>query len=165
VTTVAGPRIVVRVSELIVTDAPATLVAVALGSCVAVALHDPSTGVGGLAHVLLPSQAMGRISGMPGRYAQTAVPTLLERMIARGARAPAIVARLVGGASMFVSLTPPGTIQMGDRNVLAAREALHRNGIRLVGEAVGGDFGRTVEFDLTTGKITIGSYNRGGQVL
>ena len=159
------PRIVVRVSELIVTEAPATLMAIALGSCVAVALHDPTTRIGGLAHVLLPSQAMGRIAGQPGRYAQTAVPALIERMIARGARTPSIVARLVGGASMFVSLSPPGTIQMGDRNVVAAREALHRHGIRLIGEAVGGDFGRTAAFDLDTGRITITSYNRGGQLL
>ncbi|MBL8988495.1 MAG: chemotaxis protein CheD [Gemmatimonadetes bacterium] len=159
------PRIVVRVSELIVTEAPATLMAIALGSCVAVALHDPTTRIGGLAHVLLPSQAMGRIAGQPGRYAQTAVPALIERMIARGARTPSIVARLVGGASMFVSLSPPGTIQMGDRNVVAAREALHRHGIRLIGEAVGGDFGRTAAFDLETGRITITSYNRGGQLL
>ncbi|MEZ4457961.1 MAG: chemotaxis protein CheD [Gemmatimonadales bacterium] len=157
---VTAPRVVVRVSELIVTDAPAQLVAVALGSCVAVALYDPSNKIGGLAHVLLPTQAMGKISGEPGRYAQSAVPVLVERMIARGARAPAIIARLVGGASMFVSLTPPGTIQVGDRNVVAAREALHRHGIRLVGEAVGGDFGRTAEFDLETGRITVTSYNR-----
>ncbi len=159
------PRLVVRVGELLVTDAPARLVAVALGSCVAIVLHDATTRIGGLAHALLPSQAMGRVTGQPGRYAQTAAPELLERMIARGARAPTITARLVGGASMFVSLTPPGSIQMGDRNVVAAREVLHRLGIRLVGEAVGGDFGRTADFDLASGRITITSYNRSGQVL
>ncbi len=160
-----GPRVVVKVSELIVTEAPATLVAVALGSCVAVILHDPLSRVGGMAHVLMPNQSMGRLSGEPGRYAPTAVAAMVERMIARGARAPSMVARLVGGASMFISLTPPGTIQMGDRNVVAAREALHRHGIRLIGEAVGGDFGRTAEFDLDTGRIVVTSYQRGSQVL
>jgi len=159
------PRIVVRVSELVVTEAPATLVAVALGSCVAIALHDPTARIGGLAHVLLPSQGMSRLKEQPGRFAQTAVPVLLERMVARGARVPAIVARLVGGASMFGMLTPPGTIQMGDRNVVASREALHRHGIRLVAEAVGGDFGRTIEFSLDSGRITISSYLRGTQTL
>ncbi len=159
-----APRVTVRVSESIVTEAPATLVAIALGSCVAIVLHDPATRIGGMAHVLLPSQSMGRIAA-PGRYAQTAVPALIERMIARGARVPSIVARLVGGASMFMTLTPPGTIQMGERNVLAAREALHRHGIRLVGEAVGGDFGRTAEFDLDSGVVTISSYLRGIQRL
>jgi chemotaxis protein CheD len=161
----SGPRLVVKVSELIVTEAPASLVAVALGSCVAVILHDPVSRIGGMAHVLMPNQSMGRLSGEPGRYAPTAVAAMVERMIARGARAPSIVARLVGGASMFISLTPPGTIQMGDRNVVAAREALHRHGIRLIGEAVGGDFGRTAEFDLETGRIVVTSYQRGSQVL
>jgi chemotaxis protein CheD len=161
----SSPRLVVRVGELLVTDAPAVLAAVALGSCVAIMLYDERSRIGGLAHVLLPSQGMSRIKGEPGRFAQTAVPVLVERMIARGARAPSVTARLVGGASMFVSLTPPGAIQMGERNVVAAREALHRHGIRLVGEAVGGDFGRTVEFDLGTGKVEVVSYQRGTQVL
>lgn len=161
----SGPRVVVKVSELIVTEAPASLVAVALGSCVAIILHDPHGRIGGMAHVLMPNQSMGRLRGEPGRYAPSAVAAMVERMIARGARSPSIVARLVGGASMFVSLTPPGTIQMGDRNVVAAREALHRHGIRLVGEAVGGDFGRTAEFDLDTGRIVVTSYQRGSQVL
>ncbi len=160
-----GPRVVVKVSEMIVTEAPASLVAVALGSCVAIILHDAHSRIGGMAHVLMPNQSMGRLSGEPGRYAPSAVAAMVERMIARGARSPSIVARLVGGASMFVSLTPPGTIQMGDRNVVAAREALHRHGIRLIGEAVGGDFGRTAEFDLATGRIVVTSYQRGSQVL
>src|SRR5688572_15593339 len=98
-----------------VTQAPARLAAVGLGSCVAIIMYDQSARLGGLAHVLLPSQGMSRVRGEPGRFAQTAVPALIERLIARGARAPMIAARLVGGASMFTSLTPPGTIQMGDR--------------------------------------------------
>lgn len=159
------PRVQVRVSDLIVADAPARLVAVALGSCVAIVLHDPAARIGAMAHVLLPSPAMSRDRNQPGRYPQSAVPTMVERMIARGARAPTITARLVGGASMFTTLTPPGTIQMGDRNVVAAREALHRHGVRLVGEAVGGDFGRTAELDVETGRLTITSYLRGTEWL
>lgn len=155
-----GPRLTVRVSDLIVADAPATLVAIGLGSCVAVAVYDAGARIGGLAHVLLPSPGATRLIDRPGRYAQTAIPALVERMIARGARVPAIGARVVGGASMFASLSPPGTIQMGDRNVVAVREALHRNGIRLLGEAVGGDFGRTAEFDLETGRLIVRAYQR-----
>lgn len=161
----SSPRVQVRVSDLIVAEAPARLVAVALGSCVAIVLHDPATRIGAMAHVLLPSPAMSRDRHQPGRFPQSAVPTMVERMIARGARAPTITARLVGGASMFTTLTPPGTIQMGDRNVVAAREALHRHGVRLVGEAVGGDFGRTAELDVETGRLTITSYLRGTEWL
>ena len=53
----------------------------------------------------------------------------------------AVTALLVifGGASMFGSLAAPGTIQMGDRNVVASRQALNQAGIPLTGEAVGGE--------------------------
>ena len=159
------PRVLVRVGELMVTQAPARLAAVGLGSCVAIIMYDQSARLGGLAHVLLPSQGMSRVRGEPGRFAQTAVPALIERLIARGARSPMIAARLVGGASMFTSLTPPGTIQMGDRNVVAAREALHRHGVRLIREAVGGDYGRTVDFDLASGSVTVSSYQHGVETL
>src|SRR5688572_26375468 len=62
---------------------------------------------------------------------------------------------------MFTGLQPPGTIQMGERNVHAAREALHRHGIRLTGVVVGGDYGRSVELDLESGRVKVTSYQHG----
>ncbi len=158
----SAPRVLVGISDLEVARAPATLGALGLGSCVAIILHDAEAKVGGLAHVLLPSPSVGRRNqDGPGRYAPTAVAALLRRMRELGASAPRLTARLVGGASMFTSLQPPGTIQMGERNVHAAREALHRAGIRLTGELVGGDHGRSVEFDIETGKVRVSSYLHG----
>jgi chemotaxis protein CheD len=58
-------------------------------------------------------------------------------------------------------LQPPGTIQMGERNVHASREALHRHGIRLTGEVVGGDYGRSVELDIESGVVRVTSYLHG----
>jgi chemotaxis protein CheD len=89
------------------------------------------------------------------------VEALLQKMRAMGASPARITARLVGGASMFTGLQPPGTIQMGERNVHAAREALHRHGIRLTGEVVGGDYGRSVELDLDSGRVKVTSYQHG----
>ena len=51
-------RLQVGIAELEVARAPATLKALALGSCVAVILHDPVVKAGGLAHVLLPSASV-----------------------------------------------------------------------------------------------------------
>ncbi len=156
------PRLFVGIAELEVARAPATLSALALGSCVAVILHDQVAKVGGLAHVLLPSPAVGRPrADQPGRFAPSAVGTLIAGLHQLGAQSPRLTARLVGGASMFTPLQPPGTIQMGERNVQATRTALHQHGIRLVGEAVGGDFGRSVDFDVATGKVVVTSYAHG----
>ncbi len=153
------PRRIVGISELEVARAPATLLAHGLGSCVAVILHDAEVQAGGLAHVLLPAPSVGRPRpDLPGRFAPGAVSALLEGMAGLGADPRRLTARLVGGASMFTQLQPPGTIQMGERNVHAVREALHRHGIRLTGEAVGGDFGRSVEFDVGTGRVRVTSY-------
>lgn len=152
----------VGIAELEVARAPARLHALALGSCVAVILHDAVAQVGGLAHVLLPSPSIGRPRpDQPARFASSAVATLLEGVLALGAERARLTARLVGGASMFTALQPPGTMQMGERNVTASREALHRHGLRLVGEVVGGDFGRSVEFEVASGRVVVTSYQKG----
>jgi chemotaxis protein CheD len=159
---VTPPRHLVPIAELELVRAPATLAALGLGSCVAVILHDPVASVGGLAHVLLPSPSVGRARiDSPGRFAPSAVARLVEGMIALGGTHPRLTARLVGGASMFSGLQPPGTIQMGERNVLAAREALHRHRVRLIGEEVGGEYGRSVTFDVASGRVLVSSYQHG----
>ncbi|MCU0620185.1 MAG: chemotaxis protein CheD [Gemmatimonadales bacterium] len=157
----SGAEIVVKVADLAVASGDAVLVTVGLGSCVAIILHDREARVGGLAHVLLPSKALTRSTDRPAKYPQAAVPVLLERMVALGANPRRIVARLAGGASMFASLAPPGTIQMGERNLVAARQVLHAHALPLVGEAVGGDFGRTVRLHCADGRVDVSTVAHG----
>jgi chemotaxis protein CheD len=82
-------------------------------------------------------------------------------MAARGASPRRITARLAGGASMFAALAPPGTIQMGERNVVASRQVLHSHGIPLVAESVGGDYGRTIRLDVSEGTLEVRSVAHG----
>jgi len=159
------PRIVIGVAGLVVHLAPAALVTLGLGSCVAVVLHDAEAGIGGLAHVLLPAPTSSRVGGPEGRFASTAIPALLRDMVALGGQASRIRARLIGGASMFASLMAPGTVQVGERNIVASREALRAARVPLIGEAVGGDFGRSVEFDLRDGTVKITSYAHAPELL
>ena len=154
-------EIIVRVADLQIGGAGDLLVIVGLGSCIAIVLHDAGACVGGLAHVLLPSPALSKPDGNPAKSPQTAVPRLLELMARRGANPRRVTGRLAGGASMFAALAPPGTIQMGERNVVAARQVLNAHGIPLVGEAVGGDFGRTVRLDVSEGSLEVRSVAHG----
>lgn len=158
-------RVVVPMGQLAVKAAPATLAALGLGSCVAVMLYDRVAAVGGLAHVLLPAGPAGAMRANPARYAQTAVPSLLEAVLAAGAHRPRLIARLAGGATMFANLVAPGLISIGERNTLAVREGLDALGIRVAGELVGGDHGRTVVFDLADGRVRISSVRHGAQEL
>ena len=158
-------QIVVRVADLQVGTAGDVLLTVGLGSCVAIVLYDPVARVGGMAHILLPSPALARSDGNPAKFPQTAVPRLIELMGKCGGVPRRLTARLVGGASMFSSLSAPGTIQMGDRNVVASRQALNQQGIPLTGEAVGGDYGRTVRLTVADGRLEVSSVAHGSHTL
>jgi chemotaxis protein CheD len=156
-----GREILVRVADLKVGCREDVLVTVGLGSCVAIMLHDPAAKVGGLAHILLPSPALAKRDANPAKFPQTAVPLLVELMAAQGASVRRMIARLAGGASMFASLAPSGTIQMGERNVVASRQVLNQAGIALVAEAVGGDYGRTVRLRVADGHVEVSSVAHG----
>lgn len=133
------------------------LVTLGLGSCVAIMLYDPVERAGGMAHVLLPSKSLARDVSNPAKFPETAVPLLVERVTRLGADPRRLVAKLAGGASMFAQLMTPGTVQMGERNIAAARNALRAASIPLVREAVGGEAGRSVRFHLADGRVEIRS--------
>jgi chemotaxis protein CheD len=161
----SGREVVVRVADLRSGTAEDTLVTVGLGSCVAIMLHDAEARVGGMAHVLLPTPALSRKDANPAKFPQTAIPRLIELMVADGAKPQRITARLAGGASMFTALAPPGTIQMGERNLVAARQVLNSHGVPLIAEAVGGDFGRTVRLRVSDGRVEVSTVAHGIQQL
>lgn len=156
-------EIVVDIADFAVAGNGAILVTSGLGSCVALSLHDPITGIAGLAHILLPSAGTGPPSIHPAKYADTGVPLLLEEMRRNGARGR-IVARMAGGARMFAALLSSGT-NMGQRNVIATRAALEKLGIRVVAEDVGGEYGRSVRVDSTTGVMLVRSLMGGDREL
>jgi chemotaxis protein CheD len=157
-----GKEHIVRVADWAV-EAEGVLVTLGLGSCVAIMIHDPARGVGGMAHVLLPSHSLSRDQSNPAKFPETAVPLLLQRLVAVGADPKRLVAKLAGGASMFSQLMTPGSIQMGERNIAASRAALRRAGIPIAAEAVGGDKGRSVRFHVSDGRVetrTVGGDER-----
>ena len=155
----------VKIAEWAVALAPATIMTIGLGSCVAIVLHDATARIGGMAHILLPSPATARDSGRPGKYPSSAVPHLLTEMRALGARG-AITARLVGGATLFgPMLRGKGVDSMGERNVAASRDALAAAGVPVVGELVGGDVGRSVYLDVASGRVNVRSVRDGDHVL
>lgn len=146
----------VRVAALEVGVGDADLVTLGLGSCVAIILHDPAVRVGGIAHVLLPSRSLAtRGEFNPAKFPETAIPALVERMVALGAVRERMRARLVGGASMFANLSAAGAVQMGERNVVASRQALAALGIPIVAESTGGNTGRSVRLRVADGTVTV----------
>lgn len=145
----------VPIARHAVAKAPGRLVCVGVGSCVVITLWDATEQVGALAHVLLPDESQGSSSGHPARFASTAVPLLVNALKARGAHGP-YVAKLAGGAGLFADvLTSKGRV--GERNIAAARAALQAAGLAVSGEDVGGGSGRSIVFDVETGKLAVRS--------
>ena len=158
-------EVIVKVADWAAERGDGVLVTLGLGSCVAIMLHDPQTKAGAMAHVLLPSISLSRDITNKAKFPETAVPLLVERLKVLGADPRRLVAKLAGGSSMFSQLVTPGTIQMGERNVLAARSALRAAAIPIVGESVGGDRGRSVRFRVKDGRVEIRSVGASESVI
>jgi len=148
---------IVKVAEWAAERGDAVIVTLGLGSCVAIMLHDPQACAGAMAHILLPSKSLARDATNLAKFPETAVPLLVDRLCQLGADPRRLVAKLAGGASMFAQLMTPGTVQMGERNIVAARDVLRRAGIPVAREAVGGGSGRSVRFHVSDGHVEIRS--------
>ena len=141
-----------------VTDEPdAVITTHALGSCVAVCLWDPVSRVGGLLHYLLPDAKVNpeRARVQPASFADSGIPLLFRSAYAKGLDKGRAKVCLVGGAETTV--VTAGALNVGKRNVLAARNLLWRNGVMLKGECVGGHIPRTVSLRVSDGVIDVTS--------
>lgn len=135
-------------------DAEAVLVTYALGSCIAVAMHDPVTKVSGLLHYMLPESAIdqSKAERNPWMFADTGIPRLMESLKAAGGDGKRMVVRLMGGAQVLDS---QGVFQIGKRNYLAARRILWKAGVLIAAEAVGGEVSRTTRLEVGTGRLWV----------
>jgi chemotaxis protein CheD len=154
----------VKVADYAVASA-GTISTIGLGSCVAIVLYDAVVRVGGLAHVLLPNEAMARDRSNPAKFPATAVPLLLEKMRALGAVPERIHAKVAGGASMFGNLFPPSGINIGERNLAAVRDVLAVAKLPIVAQDTGSDYGRSVYLFLRDGRVEVRSLRKGSRVL
>jgi chemotaxis protein CheD len=130
----------------------ALLVTHALGSCIAVAIHDPVAQVAGLLHIMLPDSSIDRDKAVrqPHMYADTGIAELLRSACALGASKKRLTVRLVGGAQV---VDPNGVFNIGKRNHLACRKVLWSAGIMVQSETVGGHVSRTVRMEVGSGRV------------
>lgn len=132
-----------------------------LGSCIGLILYDPIEKAAGLAHIMLPDSDISREHPIQhAKYADTAVPLLINSLLKLGAKKKQLIAKMAGGAQMFSFDRSSDVIRIGVRNAEACKRELANHGIPLVGEDVGGNYGRTIEFDLITGSLFIRSVNQ-----
>lgn len=144
----------VGVGEMEGAAAPA-IIRTILGSCVGIMLYDPQRQVGGLAHILLPLMRNG--DTRVAKYANSAIPALVANLVqSHGASRNRLEAKLAGGATMFgFKKQKMQMLDIGNNNIRASRLCLEKLAIPIRAEDVGADYGRRVEFDLATGRVSI----------
>lgn len=154
----------VQMGEIEIGGAEDNLIASGIGSCLVITLYDSNQKIGALAHTMLPARRMTSEMHAPQherritnnaspdtRYADTAIDQMLKKIEAKGAKRENLEAKLIGGANMFSAFKS----DISENNISYAREKLKKKGIAVVGECVGGSQGRSVEFSVATGIVTV----------
>jgi chemotaxis protein CheD len=123
-----------------------------LGSCIGICIYDRIKKIGGLAHILLPGMVGG---GKPEKYADSAIPLMVDRLLKQGCNREFMSAKIAGGAKMFKFDSNIVLGMIGERNTEAVRKALQIKTIPIVAEDIGGCVGRVIDFFLEDGRLKI----------
>jgi len=151
----------VGMADLNIIEHEGMITTLGLGSCVGVSLYDNMKKIAGMAHVMLPDSTQIKNNGNKAKFADTAIPMLVNKMVARGANKSRITARLAGGAQMFAFAAENDVMQVGARNVEASKKALNILGIKITGEDTGKNYGRTIQLYAEDGKLIVRSIGHG----
>ena len=151
-----GRRRIVGIGELVVSDwADEIIVTHALGSCVAVCIHDPVAHVSAMLHFMLPESRINveRARQQPATFADTGIPLLFQTAYRFGLEKRRAIVKLVGGAEITPAVD--SAFRTGQRNHLAAKQVLWRNGVLVNAEDTGGNTARTVHLSVNDGRVRV----------
>lgn len=140
---------------------PDKLITLGLGSCVGIALIDNKNKISGLAHIMLPESKGFTNQNNPNKFADIAIPALVEKMVSIGANKRNFKAKIAGGASMFSFEDKKSIMDIGSRNGKAVKMILMDMGIPIISEDLGGNSGRTMIIEASTGKVYIRTVGQG----
>lgn len=145
----------VGIADAAIISAPGTIATIGLGSCVGILLYDNVCNKAGLVHIMLPDSTAFKTITNPYKFADTAIPLVIKEMIRQGCNKKNIVAKIAGGAAMFKFSENTINSDIGNRNVIAVKEAIKQQGIKIVAEDVGGSKGRSMFANAENGMVTI----------
>lgn len=150
----ASQSVTLDASDLCVAGDPfAVLATRRLGSCVAVMIHDPKTCVGGMVRFVLPDSGVNpeRARQRPSMFADTAVPLLVENLLALGCRKEDMVVTAVGGGGVDGG----GVFDIGRRNVEALEQVCAMVGLTITAQCLGGRASRSASLQIGDGQVTV----------
>ncbi len=155
----------VGIADYKIGKAPDRIITLGLGSCVGICIYDRSAGIGGLAHIMLPDSRQFQNVTKEEKFADLAIPKMVDELIAAGLTIRNLVAKIAGGASMFHFQDKRLNMDIGSRNISAVRAALKELGIPILAEDTGGNIGRTMILDLESNTVSIVTMGKNIKIL
>ncbi len=125
------------------------IVSTVLGSCISVCLYDPVLRTGGMNHFMLPLWN-GQGLASP-KYGNIAIARLIEKMMELGSIKRNLVAKVFGGAEIIQ--TRIKQFNIGERNIILAKELLAQENIPILKMSVGDILGRNIIYYTGTGSV------------
>lgn len=150
-----GETIKVGMADLKLCKSPDSVTTLGLGSCVGIAIRDPITKIGGLAHIMLPDSTKIQPNNNIPKFADTGTKELVRQIVAAGGNKSRLVAKIAGGAQMFSFQNKSDLVAVGTKNVEAVKKVLKELKIPIIAEDTGKNYGRTVIFYPETGDYVI----------
>lgn len=154
-------EIKVGIADMNTASSPDKIITVGLGSCIGIVIYDKTKGLGGLAHIMLPDSTQFNNVTNPLKFADLAVPMLIDKLERMGAVKRNMKAKIAGGASMFNFSDKSMIMDIGNRNGIAVKVALKKWSIPIIAEDVGGNKGRTMILNTTDGIVQIKTVGMG----
>lgn len=145
----------VGMADLNICKSPDGITTLGLGSCVGIAIRDPLTKIGGLAHIMLPDSTVIANNLNKPKFADTGIVMLVDLIVKAGASRARLVAKIAGGAQMFGFQNKNELVRVGERNVEATKKKLAELRIPILAQDTGLNYGRTVIFYPETGDFII----------
>ena len=147
----AGEYYVTHCDEMITT---------VLGSCVSACIRDPSVGIGGINHFMLPAESASSTSRGSSRtahglsadaaYGSFAMERLINCILKYGGRRENLEIKLFGGGRIM-----GGATDVGAQNIDFVHSYLRTDGLKSMVEDVGGNFSRRMAYFPATGKVLL----------
>lgn len=128
------------------------LIVTVLGSCVSACIHDPTTGIGGMNHFMLPGSPDHRTDNPSARYGVYAMELLLNHLLKLGAKKQRLVAKVFGGGNVLKSFT---ATPIGHRNADFVQAFLSTEKIPILSQDLLNEFPRKVYYFPGSGKVLV----------
>jgi len=120
-----------------------------LGSAVSVCIWDTENKYGAINHFVKPQPGKNELP--TPTFGNAAMVAIVKLMAQAGSKTKNLVAQIFGGAAPMEDTHH----SIGKENIEMARTYLKQKKIRVVSEDVGGNLGRKIVFDTSTGRAAV----------